>query len=394
MNKKIFSFLVIGLFVILTTSCDNSSSSKSEPKRETPQELSELEKASCEFKADEGGVAPTNAPASKMVKSHFQKSMDESLILPVLEANAMETVRFAKFSNLDIYSVNAMSQKSCKMLAFIPSAGSTERNIFTEIQNSKKDSTLLGLYFPPESKQFNGNNKTALMLVREDTTRWTLVHEYMHHLFSKEVHLIKRDIDLKADFEQEYANYEKAYEEYKKTGSNLSLFSIAKSFEKMIGFRIELLKRYTLEEITIETYLIAQHSAGKFKFVPRIELAGAKSYIKSNVEAAQEANTSLTELIDSSIKTLTSIIKNSPELAEEAKLIDSKVQVHKSDLAALMKEVSALERKNSYGFNEDLMKQTSSAKHQHVGCSHSSDSEAQASAMIDKAFADVQEILQ
>jgi hypothetical protein len=395
-NSNLVVLLSTSAFLFFLSSCNTSSDSpKGDPKRDTTQELSELEKASCEFRADEGELAPSTRPATQLKTTHFQKVFDESLIQGVLAANAMETVRFAKFADLDFYSVNSMSQKSCKMLSFIASAGSTERNVFAELQNGRpKGSTILGIYFSPENKQFNGTNRSAFILVREDTTRWTLVHEYMHHLFSKEVQKVKRDIDLTTELDQELTAFEKIYEAYKKDESNQNLFLMTKSLEKMIGLRLELLRRYTLEEITIETYLSAQYNAGKFKYVPRIELAGAKSYISTNVKAAQEAETSLTKLINLSTQALSEIIKASPDLANEATLVDKTVQKDKSDLAALMVEVSALNRKNLYGLKE-VVSSKASLEHQHgAGCSYSKEIEVQATAVIQAALEDIQQVLQ
>ena len=394
MNKNVLNFLAVSLFAVLISGCDSSSSPKAEPKREAPENLSDSEKASCEFKADQGDFAPSVVPASRLIKSHFEKPIDESLVLPVLATNAVETVRFAKFSNLEFYSVGAMSQKSCKLFSFLPIAGSTERAVFDGFQkaSSEKKSNILGVYFSPENKDFEGKNKNAFILMREDTTRWTLVHEYMHHLFSKEVQSIKRDMDVTDGLDKEITIYKKVYEDYEKNPSNQNLFLLVKSFEKIIDLRIEILKRYTLEEITIESYLIGHYRSGKLKYVPTGDLKSAKWYINSSVKSAQDSNKTLTQLIDLSTQSLTQIIKETPELALEAKVIEDKVKTRKTYLAKLMTEVSDLESKNLYGFNEDVLTQKSSAQGHHAGCSHSTNIEGHATAVLQNVLADFQEL--
>lgn len=212
-----------------------------------------------------------------------------------------------------------MSKTSCKLFSFIPSAGSSELSVFNDIQGSRPaGSTILGIYFSPENKSFKGANQNAFILMREDTTRWTLVHEYMHHMFSREVQPIKRDIDLTSGLEKESAVFEAALDKLKVSESSQNLLAVLQSLDKIVGIRLELLKRYTLEEITIESYLVGHYKAGTMKYVPRGELSGARAYISSNVKTARQSDEDLTKFINLALQYTPKIKTDSPELAADA----------------------------------------------------------------------------
>lgn len=250
----------------------------------------------------------------------------------------------------------------------------------------------MGIYFSPENKSFKGANQNAFILMREDTTRWTLVHEYMHHMFSREVQPIKRDIDLTSGLEKESAVFEAALDKLKVSESSQNLLAVLQSLDKIVGIRLELLKRYTLEEITIESYLVGHYKAGTMKYVPRGELSGARAYISSNVKTARQSDEDLTKFINLALQYTPKIKTDSPELAADAQVVEDNVRAHKSKLADLMSEVSTLDRKNLYGPTDSLKM---AGGHQHkAGCSHGADIEKQASATIQKALADAQQILQ
>ena len=318
---------------VLISSCSKSSSD-SKPLQD--EKVTDYTTASCEFKADQGNAALATVPTVDLVTSYFRKKYDQNLLSAVLSASTTETVRFAQLTNVKFYSVSPYKKKSCMMASFLPEASSFFQSKF----DSVGDSTL-GLYLSPNNGLVDGTNPEALILVRRDANRWVFVHEFMHHLFSKEVQdNTKTDEELKADVKDAIARIDSAEKNYKNSHSAADAKSYLNEIKRISQSFPEILRRFTLEEMTIETVLSEKLKARQFVNVPASQAINGAAYV---YQSAKKAEVNLSAVCELNSEAQLIVLEQAGKIAPEEssaytkifKDSDSAVADFKNDLTNL-----------------------------------------------------------
>lgn len=345
--------------------------------------VSDYSKASCEYKADQGDVAPNIVPNSDIKATYFGKKYDENLLQAVLSVSATETVRFAKLTKVEFFTVSRYKTDSCQMASFLP-----EAHVFYQAQFASLGKGVLGLYLAPRNSLVEKTNEKPTILVRADVSRWVLVHEYMHHLFSKEVQDIgATDEDLKSQVQQADESLQATKENFKSTQSLEDGRKMLETIKTLVTLGPELLKRFTLEEMAIETILSEKLSAQKFKYVPINQAINGAAYIYTS---AEKAEFHLLRLSTEAMIASFDVMKLQEKLSSEDyanyratfKAAEEKIDGYRAELKNLKKRAEARLRQEGIDPQQDLngflniyaaasSNKPSSTDHQHVGCSHS-----------------------
>lgn len=262
-------------------------------------------KTSCEVKPQEGEKA-SEGNIEKIQTLTFDKPINIAKIDAIERASINSTFQtFNKDNKVQIVKTDKISHKSCSPLGIAPSYKKFDQlDVFWNEANGEfgANSTLLGLYKPQEPN-VKGLTVKAALFVREDTTKWTLVHEYMHHLFE----MTKREkqniysYKSRAEYESAYLNYVKFNNEYKKTkqvtpefiGSILTFVKETREFA--VGFPIE--------EITIENYLLELKENSRLQKTTNFDNLSAKSYISSSAKNAIKLIDQIVDLADAAKST-------------------------------------------------------------------------------------------
>ncbi|MES3036299.1 MAG: hypothetical protein V4736_00205 [Bdellovibrionota bacterium] len=208
--------------------------------------------------------------ASKISKTFFEKTFDEAFLTRVSAASPRLTLSSMERAGVRVFQNG--ERCGCAIFKGIAKSDDLLFNHWQKASGSNGKSTLLGLFLTKEKVAALGSPiDSAAILIRGDTDRWTLVHEYMHFLFQKnnEVH--------GADDKQIFVEYQNAMADladlaFAPTAMVITSETQKQEIEQRFKLDIETIKSYLinfpLEEMTIEAHLSDMHRSGDLKYVP------------------------------------------------------------------------------------------------------------------------------
>lgn len=373
---RFLSLISISLLLFVTVLSSGCAKSEDKPIEDVVDDGGKLyTNASCEFKADEGLPAPSGPLVQQLSTSYFGKKISKNLLDSVTNVSATELVRFASLTGVDFRSVIRYKADSCEMGHFIPAADSIQNEYFNKIEGN-----ILGVYFSPKAEQLRMKNERAVILIRRDTNKWVMLHEYSHHLYAKEVQSEISDDDLKDKITlaaRKYSsNKDKVVDESKKenvTDMVLGAYELGQHFP-------ELILRFPLEEVAIESELYRYYVAGHMKATPSNQSINGAGYIISSAKRAKEWIAEISHILQLAI-VYHGIYKAESKVGEDKiEEMRKKINLLKTwndDLDPIVR--AAQQRKIAAGYRAlgqvDLAQQgfvsPRTGDDIHVGCSHS-----------------------
>lgn len=289
----ICSYVVIALSMVLTVGCDKTESSTSV---DPGSDYNKYKSATCEFGSNDGYIAkslPWEVARSTLETAAFEKRFNAAKLSGVLSTSANETIRYIDRDEVTVFKKDS-DGIGCSLLAAAQPMDSRLADYWSS-ESSKTsadgNSRLMGLYLGKTTPIFRkvGRND-AVIIVRENAPRWTLVHEYMHHLF-----LVESE-------KQGYNDLE-VTNRMESLSARLKIISAAPSraeLRESIKIMLEVVRlldtkmvHYTLEEMAIEDRLRDLFARGSFSYVPTYSYDSAAWYISRSGEKAKEVYSSL-----------------------------------------------------------------------------------------------------
>lgn len=241
---------------------------------------------SCLYDFRQGDLAPMDVKAPKMKTTYFAKNFDENKLNAILNVSGAETVRFAWLTGVKYYKTTYLQPASdaCAYSEDLPSAPNQLMSFFNQLGDG-----VLGVYLPKGSKDFADLSKNPAIMVRIDADRWTLVHEYMHHLFSSIVNVGLTDDKLKKSYFAQMNEYEDVNNQAQ-SGVDLekNYRQAALVLSQANASLVELLKRFYLEEMTIEANLGEKFDAGLLRLVPSSMRLNGAAYTLTSAQKIEE----------------------------------------------------------------------------------------------------------
>jgi hypothetical protein len=236
----------------------------------------------CEFGAGDGNSAVSISGTDIQALS-FGKSIDLARLHAVHQTSARETIRSIRDQGIEIEQANTPQKYRCKMFDDLPQASSWANRIW---EDRSFDRILLGIFLPRRAQQ---NQKGRhLIVIRPDTTRWTLLHEYAHALF--EIELERQGLPSGDHHDKTLTENMDEWDALRKNcESRTDCTNPTRYLEltKNIARAIEgIVLEYSFEEIAIEHALSSAYSNGALRFVPN-ELFDAWMYAQSSLERAE-----------------------------------------------------------------------------------------------------------
>ncbi len=254
-------------------------------------DYSKYSEASCAYKYEQGPQALARSSSENIQTTYFNKKMDMNLLNPVLAASGAEVVDFAQRTGVHYYKTDFYLQNTCEFTASLPEPPSDLSEKFKN-SNSDHKNSILGLYLPKNSPRLPSTQAEAAILVRRDANKWILVHEYIHHLFHKEVEKGGwSDDTVIATLDSSEKNFKQLMDSVKDLSSSekktkLPLIEIQlKLLNDSFG---EYLRRYVLEEMTIETLLGEKLESGDLQLVQPEQRVNGAAYILSSGTKAED----------------------------------------------------------------------------------------------------------
>jgi len=360
MTGVLGKFLVMGVVLSSIVACSSDDSSK----KVAP---TGSDTYSCLFAFSEGGQADYSAlRTAKNAQTYFEKEYNQNYLDAVSAASAEATMDFVNQTDATVYKSELITTNLCSSNLF-----ATAKDMTLDVEarwNSAKDTvkkgTILGLYLPQvDSKDYPSLKNSAAIIIRENTNRWTLVHEFMHHLFMlRSLEQGYRDDQLRSDLSKVSAEVNAIYPDEDQPLTEAQALKLAIPLAKYTKIADTFLVHYFLEEMTIEATLKDAASAGSLKYVPTGE---DNWYIAVSAQKAVDLYAGL-----------------AGEIANVAKKLPSNAN---AEVMALYDAISIIKKRKETidliqkRFPYDLSTQggalLTAKAHEHQGCAHEAEGE-------------------
>lgn len=266
------------------TACSGSDDKKSALKNQAPRGQGNSTKTGCVYDFDDGVKLSSTLPARDIRVTFFGKKLDLSRLKAVGAASARSTYEFMKADGVDAYHTRHDKEETCLLFTGIPEATGGIRSAWNEVNT---EGGLLGLFLPVNRVQDAGfASSRPVIMLRADTDRYTLVHEYMHFVFNalREAEG-KSDAELMARFKLQMANYERLGKGLQNE-SKADLSAFIDAYLALGHTMLEVVDAFPLEEMTIESILKMANARGELSHVNKQNLHSSSSYILNNYVTA------------------------------------------------------------------------------------------------------------
>ncbi len=170
-------FLSQLLLFTLISACGDSSTSA---QKLGPDEGEITDGGTCTYQAGDGERAqmPGGTPRQSDI-TVLEKTLDLRFLSAALKASAQSTADLIQSTGFGLFQVQTQRRFSCSPFAFLPQAAQKLNELWSK--GGSPGAVLLGqFYSKSDSRNPEGR---GVLLLRPDTTRWTLVHEFMHALY-------------------------------------------------------------------------------------------------------------------------------------------------------------------------------------------------------------------
>jgi hypothetical protein len=212
------------------------------------------------------------------------------------------TVEFMNHTGVHLYYAEARSPKSCRNFDRLSSLTSDLSLTWADATkgDGEERGYVMGLYL--EKNQNSSSQPSTLseaaIILRTDSNKWTLIHEFFHHNFSVQAQ--------KQGFSADKTK--KAFigtlTQLQQIDDDLGLSELEKiqkqipAIAKVIRLNDELLMHFALEEIAIESELQSRFLSFDLNYVPESQYLNASWYICSSAQNAYSKYDQLSRLID------------------------------------------------------------------------------------------------
>lgn len=232
------------------------------------------------------GLEAIVLPAERKIKEFsFGKALDASLLEKMHTAGVRAIQNSISEKGLELFKTK--SGCGCEVHGDLSPAPSS---LFEFWQGKDEDGKILGLFLPEDYvasiEGGSAASKKPTILIRSDTDKWTLVHEFMHYLFHE--HRNIRTIPIVREFKASVTAFDK------KGKDLVEIFeSVEASDQRLLDYaeaQVEVLNKsapfftfFALEEAVIEAYLIGQFGETQKTGYTDYSLEGAVNYGNQNL---------------------------------------------------------------------------------------------------------------
>lgn len=265
---------------VLVLSCGSGEAVKDAANKSVPESAREN---NCQYAYDEGGDALWDLAKQEDVQStYFEKEYQANHLNAVMTASGKQTASYIRAA-LGVPVYKTIGTK-CDYFRELSTPPKDYQDIWDSASGGQASgSRLAGLYAGNQEKIINGKFlHNFVIMVADDSDRWTIVHEMMHHLFHR------RDLQ-RGVFSNTATNEMKKAEnvvvqmdkDFQADETQLKFSPLAVAVSRYTDSFIESMKRSSLEESTIEAMLGEAFVSQTFTFTPN-GLRSSAWYLKSN----------------------------------------------------------------------------------------------------------------
>lgn len=285
LNKLILAAFIINSLV----SCAKHDRNKNLQDKPT-NTVAKYDTQSCKYDVLEGDQADfTLSDTNDFTASYFEKEYNKAHLAAILSTNVSNTIEFINKTGVTVYKSSPIASQICQRPLFAQASElPSDLEKIWKMANGdhkEKDSLILGLYLPQDFDNTSTSlKKSAAIIIRENTNRWTLVHEFMHHLFSQRaIQLGYKQNEEKSKLESAIYNMQRIAKDPSKSEAEKYFQLVSPFIAYAHGIDSQMIQ-FSLEEITIEATLKNLQNQGLLKYAP----AGSNWYISVSAEKALE----------------------------------------------------------------------------------------------------------
>lgn len=280
--------------------------------------------SSCRFQFTEGESAQFDLLTKDNVETvQFGKKLLTNHLSAILKASADQTIKYIQSIRASVYSSGSKGQGSCTDYQILEKAPSDLMARWNGV-TLEGEGKLAGLYFGLGTPFLPSTKENSVIIVREDSNRWTLIHEMLHHVF--ELYRIQSNATYRGEVLQSVMN-----QQMNKLESKLNTLTSASSSQELdqtlnllFKFRDlyeEVILNYSLEEVTIENILLKLYESQELKYVPN-QTFNSRWYSKTNLQEGAESYQQLLEVFDQVKKRISPLLNLSQKTALDKAYVD------------------------------------------------------------------------
>ncbi|MCX7978024.1 MAG: hypothetical protein N2578_03385 [Bdellovibrionaceae bacterium] len=233
--------------------------------------------ASCAWDPQAGPSVVAFPQNSQEVSLAFGKPINYSLFEPLLNASTNASVQYIQSQGVDLFRASGYSN-SCPNFRLLPEPPAKAKWFWDQLASQ---SFLLGLFLPARLTSIYSLTRDTIIL-RVDTTRYTLLHEYMHHLFEQSRKARGIDMDQVLD------ELDEARAEFNSLSPSLRAgdpVRTATLWLRYIQLQTLVWKNFPLEEVAIEKQMIDEVRRGRLTMATDFDLRSGKAYIQAKYKS-------------------------------------------------------------------------------------------------------------
>jgi len=290
--KKYIAFIFA---ISLLASCNRVKLSSQNPQIELGPIFNPTAIGDCPTSPNTGG-----SPYPKLQKptfndsGYFSKEFRQLFFLQALKASSFDVVNWLYEQGVQIRKIETNSKSKCRYFGFLNKANQEYLTIWENHggqSQSNGEQTLQGLFRTFLHRPSNGGPvqmQNPVILLRDDTDRWTLLHEKTHFLFAQgrvqdpNMFFIET---LREDNRTLYRKLRHQEFTYIQEKNSALAKQILKTFSDYLSVNQELFSRGPLEEFTIESLISTQVIQNNSQGLNQIKgLRTALAFMKANTE--------------------------------------------------------------------------------------------------------------
>lgn len=291
---KIFAVIAVGLLIVSCNKKLDDPGRTGQPASNRPQSCSTPETCpktgQCDVSPFSGEPETKRLPDQPENSGFFGKKYSKVAAEALAKSSGLATWNSIITSGVPVSKIVVDPTASCRFFApLAPADAETQRRWKSFDRGTPSNSFLLGLFRTREIRPIGGGPgrlASPAITVREDTERWTLLHEYHHYLFARERvknHNFQLQQDILRDLQGAVGELESLLNQLERKPRPRLATRAAEIFHEIFQLSLQIDVRGPLEEFAIEGLLINQYDSGLLKYVNESQdLGNAIGYMTSN----------------------------------------------------------------------------------------------------------------
>lgn len=247
------------------------------------------------LKPDTGGAADFGdiTQSRPVTSDFFGKRYNRALLEGVLSASDLDTESYVSQMGVQLFKIPYLgTDNTCLFHHSLSEAPADFREVWDEAAGGDHGGGHLdGLFV---SYLDNTGQAGEAIMVRETSSRWTLVHEMTHANFHRQrvADGTLEGLELRDAVTKSADDYEQAFTNYKYGGHrSQDLAALVTAADSRAKLLYQALVQGPLEEIADESLLLEEWSAGRLQYVSNDSAVNASWYIHySHTQALQQLN--------------------------------------------------------------------------------------------------------